>query len=241
MSEITDLSYSKTALLATVGSTLEVFLQHPLVVIKNSIQCDREISFNPTKLYKGIFINAGSMSVITAVQFSGYSFFYNNLNTCSLSSALLAGACSSVIASPFELAVVQRNKHFHSNSSSLFKMLYNNHGTKFLSKGLLSCCMRESIFTTGLLSFGPFIESKLDNTTHKSLYASTISGIVSGVASHPFDTIKANQQFKLYDTINYQKLLTVRNLYKGLLLRTVRITAAFFIINETNKHLCKFL
>ena len=50
MSEITELSYSKTSLFATVGSTLEVFLQHPLVVIKNSIQCNRQVTFNPTKV-----------------------------------------------------------------------------------------------------------------------------------------------------------------------------------------------
>lgn len=243
MTKITDLSYFQTSLLATVGSTIEVFLQHPLNIIKNNSQYGMKTTFNIRELYRGTFLNAGSMSAITAVQFSAYSFLYNNLNINSFNASLLAGACSSVITTPFELGVIQKTKMPHLKTSEIFKLQQQKYGTKFIFRGFASCCMRESVFTSGLLYLTPLIEKKLPfgNDTQKSLYASCISGIVSGIITHPFDTIKANQQFYLYDKINYEKLFKIKNIYRGLLCRTFRLTTTFFIMNQSNKFFIQYL
>ena len=183
------------------------------------------------------------MSFITATQFATYSFFSNNLKTNSLTSSLLAGACSSFITTPFELCVIQKTKNPYITSYAIFKSNIHKHGYKFIFRGFTNCCMRESIYTCGLLSLTPYIESKIpiDSETQKSLYASCISGIISGVVTHPFDTIKANQQYFLYDKINYKELFTIKNLNRGLLCRTWRIMTTFFIINESNKFFIQYL
>ena len=46
MSKLTDLTYFQTSLLATIGSTIEVYLQHPLNIIKNNSQYGMKQSFN---------------------------------------------------------------------------------------------------------------------------------------------------------------------------------------------------
>ena len=243
MSDITDISYSKASLLAIIGNTIEVYLQHPLNIIKNNSQYGLKQSFTIRELYRGIFINAGSMSFITATSFMSYSFFSNNLKTNSAVSSLLAGACSSVITTPFELCVIQKTKNPCVNSYSIFKSLQLKYGNKFIARGFSACCVRESIFTCGLLSLTPFIENKLpgQDKTRNSLYASCISGAVAGIVSHPFDTIKANQQFHLYDKINYKELFTIKKLSRGLLCRTWRIITTFFIINESNKFFIQYM
>lgn len=243
MTIITDLSYFQASILATIGNTIEVYLQHPLNIIKNNSQYGLKQSFTIRELYRGIFINAGSMSFITATQFMSFSFFSNNLKTNSFTSSLLAGACSSIITTPFELGVIQKTKTPCANSYSIFKSLQSKYGNKFITRGFSVCCVRESIYTCGLLSLTPFIEKKLpgQNKTRNSLYASCISGAIAGIISHPFDTIKANQQYFLYDKINYKELFTIKNLSRGIVCRTWRIITTFFIINESNKFFIQYI
>ena len=243
MTKITDLTYFQASILATIGNTIEVYLQHPLNIIKNNLQYGLKQQYTFRELYRGIFINAGSMSFITATQFIGYSFFSNKLKTNSFTSSLLAGACSSLITTPFELCVIQKTKNPCVNSYSIFQSLQLQYGNKFIARGFLSCCARESIYTCGLLSLTPFIEKKLpgQNKTRNSLYASCISGSIAGIISHPFDTIKANQQYYLYDKINYKELFTIKSLSRGIVCRTWRIITTFFIINESNKFFIQYM
>ena len=242
MTKITDLTYFQASILATIGNTIEVYLQHPLNIIKNNSQYGMKQQYTFRELYRGIFINAGSMSFITATQFMSYSFFSNNLKTNSFTSSLLAGACSSLITTPFELCVIQKTKNPNQSGYSIFKSLQLQYGNKFITRGFLACSARESIYTCGLLAFTPFIEKKLpiQNETQKSLYASCISGSIAGVASHPFDTIKANQQYH-YDKINYKELFTIKSLSRGIVCRTWRIISTFFIINESNKFFIQYM
>ena len=119
MTDLSKLTPFQNTVLASIGSTIEVFLQHPLNIIKNSIQYEKPVVLNRL-LYKGIFLNAGSMSLITAIQFSSFAS-YNKILNNSLASSLLAGATSALVTSPFEMMIIQRCIHNNLTTTQMIK------------------------------------------------------------------------------------------------------------------------
>lgn len=232
---LTDLTEFQNALLGGLGSSVETLIQYPLNVIKNKYQYNSKIDLSPSFLYKGIFINMSSLACITSSQFYFYKHFYNYTNNNYLSS-FSAGILSSFIASPTELFIIQ--KFNYKNFRDMHKTLFNKHGfIKFYSRGLGSCMIREGIYTVGMLSLTPYIESKLNENEHNlqnSLIASIYAGFISGTLSHPFDTMKTLKQY------NFDKNYKVKY-FKGYVPRLWRIIGTYFIINECNNRLYNFV
>lgn len=253
----TELSTYHNALMGAFGSTVEVFIQHPLLTYKNSIQSNYKIGLNLRSIYKGVGINALTMGPLTAVQFAGFGVLYNyckqnNIfesdNTRSIISSTVAGALSGLIAGPTELMIVQQQKYNQSFAKSYIN-IKKNYGYRYFSKGLLPCIIRESAYVSGYCTLTPFFEKKLVNTSPNlykeksvktSLTASIISGLIAGSISHPFDTIKTYSQSHI-DTNSVQLVRNVVKekgiifLYKGIAPRSLRIAGTFFILNECQK------
>jgi len=253
----TELSSFHNGLMGVFGSTVEVFIQHPLLTYKNSIQSNYKIDLNFRSIYKGVGINALTMGPLTAVQFAGFGILYNHYKknnifesdtTCSMISSTISGALSGLIAGPTELMIVQQQK-FNKGFFESYMNIKKNYGYCYFSKGLLSCIVRESVYVLGFCTLTPFFERKLVNTLPEmykeksvktSLTASIISGLIAGGISHPFDTIKTYSQSHI-DTNSMQltrniiKKKGISFVYKGIAPRSLRIVGTFFIINECQK------
>jgi len=253
----TELSPFHNTMLGSFGSTVEVFIQHPLLTHKNSIQSNYQIRCNLNTMYRGVGINALTMGPLTSIQFAGFGLLYNFLhknNVCqndytrSIISSTSAGALSGFIASPTELLIVQQQKYNRSFIKSYFHIKHI-YGYKCFSKGLFPCIFRESAYVAGYCTLTPFFEKKLitympkyfkKKTVKTSLTASIIAGVIAGGVSHPFDTIKTYSQLHIDTnsttlTKNILKKEGISFLFKGIIPRSLRIAGTFFILNECQK------
>ena len=236
------LTERQNAVLGVIGSSVEVAIQHPLMTIKNKYQQNKPIIFKPSNLYKGVFINMGSLGVITGAQFYLYKALYKQTNL-DMFSSLTAGLLTGFIASPAEMFIIQRHNFqsfigMHSNLIKRFGI------AKVYTRGIITCSSRESLYSAGMMTGTPVIEQYLNNIRGESLSNSIIASIVSGTIfatlSHPLDTIKTLYQENY--SYNFQsKHLFNRNLFSGLIPRVGRIIGTFFIINESNKHFSGFV
>ena len=159
-----DLNKRQTAVLGVIGSSIEVGVQHPLVILKNKIQYNSKLEFNPRFFYKGVFINMTGLGIITGYQFYVYNYLYT-LTQSDFNSSFLSGLSSGFIASPTELFIIQRF-----NYTSFFEMhmkLIQKYGVfKVYTRGLFHTMMREGIYSVGMLSLTPYIEHKLNKYEH---------------------------------------------------------------------------
>ena len=141
----TELSSFHNGLMGAFGSTVEVFIQHPLLTYKNSIQSNYKIGMNFRSIYKGVGINALTMGPLTAVQFAGFGILYNHYKknnmfgsdtTRSMISSIISGSLSGFIAGPTELMIVQQQK-FNKGFFESYMNIKKNYGYCYFSKGLL--------------------------------------------------------------------------------------------------------
>lgn len=247
---ISELTTTQQITIASIGSTIEALTQHPLNIIKNSRQYNIPIQYNPKFLYKGLMIGTSTAAFITAAQYLSYAKYYNSFNgklsnkNNSFVSSGLCGFTMSFIVTPIEMAIIQKCKLPNMNMKKMIKYNINKNGHKFLYRGFLGTSVRETMYGFGLLSLTPYLENKFSNLQLKncdSVCAAITSGVILTGVSHPFDTIKTIQQYNMYKKIDYKKYLTINNLYKGYLFRTLRNSCAFLILNESNKFFSKYI
>ena len=122
-----------------------------------------------------------------------------------------------------------------------------------LYRGLDATIIRESIYCSGFLTFGPLFTSKLkdnslffqNNHSISNLLGSCGSGVFSTLISHPFDTAKTRIQSDLignkYISIGQTiykiiKQEGIRSLFIGIMPRSLQISSAFFIINSVKDY-----
>lgn len=234
-----ELSAFQNGLLGTIGSTIEVFVQHPLNIVKNSFQTNKKIHFNFSYLYRGLWINGSSMAFITGSQFATFGYLSKVNKNHDIFNSYLSGVLSGLVSSPVELAILQKQKKSLMNYSSykILNNIYKSKGIQGIYRGLLFNSTREGIYASGMLYLTPYIEKKLFNEINitSSFISSILAGIISGTLSHPFDTIKTIYQYKVDDIIYYPR--DYRFYFSGLTPRLMRIIGTFFIINQSNKFL----
>ena len=249
-----ELTPKQNALLGSIGSTIEVFIQHPMVVWKNMLQSGKILSRNPTHYYRGVLTNGFSMFPLTATQFSGTGYFSNKLSNNryiksesnqQILASTTAGFLSGIIATPAETIIVQKQE-VKGNFIQISKNIIKKYGIKKLYRGFIPCSSRESLYTCGLLTLSPLIENSMVNkyklfekkNIYSSMSASIISGLFSGLVTQPFDTIKTHMQANLNNNNNIPQIIRSKGykaLFTGSMPRSLRIIGTFFIINESNK------
>ena len=247
---ISELTTTQQITIASIGSTIEALTQHPLNIIKNSKQYNTKIQWNPRFLYKGLTIGTSTASFITAAQYLSYGKIHNSLSgklserNNSFVSASLCGFSMAFIVNPIEMGIIQQCKYYNLNTRNIIKLNIRQNGYKFLYRGFFATSVRETMYGFGLLALTPYLENKFNDLGLKkcdSACAAITSGIILTTISHPFDTIKTVQQYNMYQKIDYKKYLTINNLYKGYLFRTLRNSCAFLILNQTNKFFVNYV
>lgn len=237
-----------------IGGTIETSIQMPLITWKICVQEGRAYPTAIREWYRGVFINASSLSPITAVQCYANQLLQtflltmvNKTNKLSeieqLGCSAGAGAISALIYGPVDLMVIQQQKYVASLSST-FNIIREKYGALKIYRGLLSCMVRESVYTMGYLGVAPVIHDRLlesqssygdyfrENRITTSIVSAILGGSFAAVLTHPVDTAKTCVQSDLEGSKYPNATWTAKYLYKegglpvlfkGVVPRTLRL------------------
>jgi len=239
----------KTLITGFSCGIMEILLTMPLDYIKNLKQNknDKNILSIIKKIYKNkgiIGFYYGSTPMIiqtlakTSLRFTLYNYLKNNLNTKNniLHSSMITGFCEGL----FLIAPTDRIKlynQFHKNDSlyNSIKNIKNKYGFSSFFKGSSFSIIKNTIgISTRFITYEYL---KKNNTP--ILLNGFLSGIVSSIISHPFDTIKTNIQINNKKEPIYKEITNIYNkggllgFMKGFTPRVIRVGMAQMIIFTT--------
>ncbi|KAL2653201.1 hypothetical protein R1flu_021329 [Riccia fluitans] len=252
-----DLNSVESGAVGALSGVIEVLLQQPSVSIKNAIQDRKPISMNPRVLYRGLFVNAGSIAPVSAIQFGVNAFLEGSLSNSPtpLQKGMIAGAAGMVsgfASSPAELVMIQQQR----TGLSLLKqiqMISKKFGPLAFFRGLPPTVVREGFFTAAYLGANPVLQEKFHaaeslraQPAMSTVLAAVVSGSTATFVTHPFDTVKTRMQANLGPQEYRSVTSTAKTLFKeggvrafycGLLPRLQRIVCAVFILGEAKTRL----
>ena len=249
------LSFSENVFLGVIGGSIETIVHMPLITLKICQQEGRNIPKNLKSWYRGLLINIGSISPVTATQFSVNNIIENkvlnnkkNMNETSkkLIAASVAGTISAFLYNPVDLIVIQQQKKSFTLNNTIID-IKKRYGISKFCRGINPCILRESMYTSGYMVCSPIIGKQFSNLNmlKDSLFFSKISGCfvagtIASLATHPIDTAKTiiqadidgKKHNNLYKTVKSVYLDDgIKGLYRGGIARIIRTCGAFFIFN----------
>ena len=260
-----DISMKRSIFIGATAGVAEILINHPLWVMKTRRQCSYSFTLNPFILYKGITYHAFSETLLAIFQIATSiqleqklknnqnfePFFHQNtFNSGALMGSLIGGGLSGFITGPTELIMTQQqknaitNKNMYTNDfSKIINLITKDYGYKRLFLGSPCTAIRESLYTCGFFTGTPIVARKLDkhlnNKTLSSSISGAITGILSAIVTHPFDTIKSIQQDAAFRTVKLHafeaaKAIYNKNGYKGFFSgigeRSLRVASATAVI-----------
>lgn len=243
----------ESLLVGIIGGTSETFLQMPLLTFKFCKQNGTKLPNNVKGWYRGCLIQVYNIAPITALQMTSNNILTKIIVHDDVISykekvgiASLAGSLSSLLYSPIDLITIQQQKNNDKITKTISK-IKNKYGFKTFYKGLLPCAIRESIYTGGYLGLAPvtanYIQNKFDiNLFYSTIYGSLLTGTITSLITHPFDTTKTVIQTEIskknntFTKMNYLiKNHGISYLYRGCVPRTLRTCGAFMICNYVER------
>eukprot|EP00602_Paraphysomonas_sp_CaronLab_P003453 CAMPEP_0185025550 /NCGR_PEP_ID=MMETSP1103-20130426/8462_1 /TAXON_ID=36769 /ORGANISM="Paraphysomonas bandaiensis, Strain Caron Lab Isolate" /LENGTH=240 /DNA_ID=CAMNT_0027558771 /DNA_START=52 /DNA_END=771 /DNA_ORIENTATION=+ len=186
---------------------IEVTLMQPTLYLKNAAQQNLPFTIDPRKLYRGLAVSIGNMSVLTGLQFPLTGIVTNVITggqnrklsaSEQISSGFAGGALSGFACAPMELVLIQQQR-FGGSLLSTPHRIVTSFGPMTMFRGLLTACGREGVFTAGYMGVGPVISNYMEHERNMSnMNAKAVGAVVAGVLastlSHPMDTIKSCMQ-----------------------------------------------
>lgn len=202
-----------------IGLT-KTIIGHPLDTIKtniqNSIKCNQYNIFN---IYNGVTYPLVSTLIINA-----NLFHFNHMIKKRTDSHYISGFITGIICSPLI------------NCFEVYKINYqignrisNKKFIKYLNKGIIATCCKESIGTSIYFGSYNFFKSK----NYNSFISGGLSGMLSWLFTYPFDTIKTRIQSG--DCNNWSSSIKKGNLMSGIgicLIRSGIINSFSFTIYD---------
>jgi len=241
------------------GGCLETGLLMPVLTWKFCAQEGRPYPKFPG-MYRGVFVQAGSVAPLTAMQMVVNGIFENLLTKGArgvtdgeaMGCALAAGATSAVLYGPVDLTSIHQQKLGLSPLATI-KTLVQEHGALILWRGVIPTAVREAIYTGGYLGIAPFFTKSLMSQKgwEEAYFSSAVlgslgAGIIANMASQPVDTAKTVVQADLTGT-TYTGMMQalgklkssegIMGLYRGGVARTLRTSGAFFVVSSI-RELC---
>ena len=238
-----------------VGGSLETTLQMPILTYKFAKQEGRPLPKTVPGWYRGVFVQAGTVAPITALQvmlngvIGSIALKGENRELTGnekICTSAVAGACSAVVYSPVDLTTIQQQK-LGLNPIQTVQHLVKEHGAMCMFRGFMPCAIREAIYTAGYLGMGPLVTAALatkfdvfdDKPFAAALTGACIAGVGAGLLTHPFDTAKTCVQSDMVGakwTSARQAMPTllresgITSLFRGGAARALRNCGAFYIV-----------
>ena len=251
------LSSGENTLLGVVAGTEVLLIVQPLLFWKNSVQQGLSVSFNPRVVYRGLGVSASSQALVSGAQFFSTGQIKRALtggedrrltNSETVGAALVGGAVSGLVCGPCELVMIQQQR-FGGTLLSTTGRLLRDHGVAAMGRGLLPTVVREASYCCGYLGIAPamsrtFEEMSSGRQSHGEssggatarVLGALVGGVIAGVASHPFDTVKTCMQGDI-ERRQYGSIRSVtaglggKGLYLGVAQRSAVIVTATLLIN----------
>jgi len=238
-----------------VGGSLETVLQMPILTFKFTKQSGRPMPTTLKGWYRGVFVQAGTVAPITAIQVMlngvlGGLMLRGEARELTDGEKMLtsagAGALSAAVYTPVDLTTIQQQK-LGLNPSQTVRHLVDTHGARSLFRGFQSCALREAIYTAGYLGLGPVLTVAIANRVPffddkpfaAALLGACVAGVSAGLLTHPVDTAKTCLQSDMVGekwTSARQAIPTlvretgVTSLFRGGAARALRNCGAFFVV-----------
>lgn len=248
------LSSAENAMVGVGAGIIEVTILQPMLYWKNATQQKLQLTFNPRTIYRGLTMSITNMGILTGLQFPLSNAVAMTLTGGekrrlssfeSISSSFIGGMVSGLVCCPMELVMVQQQR-FGGSVVSTPSRLINSHGITILSRGLITSCGREALFTAGYLGIGPSFSRELRekydfSPGNAKLLGAIGAGIIAATLSHPLDTIKTCMQGdierKRFGTFSETAKTLFqedgfKRFFKGWNWRTGRMICAVFIMGE---------
>jgi hypothetical protein len=252
--------------LSLTVASLGTDLEHKLQYWKNAVQQGLPFTMDPRVLYRGYGANTLNNGVCVMSQFGlngmiknaitgGTSRPLSDLET--IGAGVGAGALSSVLCSPLELAMIQqqvKGTGFFSTCSTLVKG-----GPLQVARGTFGMMGREGLYCGGYMGLMPVVRrtiregypDSLGKTEDSARLAATcIAGPICAFFSHPPDTLKTclqgdieRKKFSGY-TDSAKTLIKERgisSLWAGMPWRLFRQCCAIFLFDKINTELSPIL
>lgn len=249
------LSPMENLAMGSFSGALETSIQMPILTYKLCLQEGRPFPTTMKGWFRGVAVQAGTVAPITAIQFAVNGLLQSlvrgndtqrKLNDMEvIGTAAGAGALSAVVYSPVDLTTIQQQK-LAKNPVDTIRHLFKQYGVRGMTRGMMACSLRESVYTAGYLGLSPVITARLQQTpTFESssplvakITGACLAGTAAAIVTHPVDTAKTVIQADI-GRMEYPNARTafghllktegVGSLYRGFIPRTVRICGAFFV------------
>ena len=236
------------------GGCVETTLQMPILTFKFTKQEGRPMPKNFSGWYRGVFVQAGTVAPITAIQVMLNGILGNIMlggekreltDAEKMTTSAGAGALSAFVYTPVDLTTIQQQK-LNLNPIQTLQHTMREHGTLSIWRGFSVCAIREAIYTAGYLGLGPVVTIALsqnvafydDKPFAVAVTGACFAGVSAGLLTHPFDTAKTCVQADMKG-IEFAsarqaipKLLReqgVTSLFRGGAARALRNCGAFYI------------
>lgn len=221
------LTPQENTLVGSITGLVDVTTTQWILYCKNSTQQRVPLTMDIRIMYRGYVMSCANMSILTGLQFPLTGLVTNFITGGKerrltdfeqIQAATIGGYVSGVICAPLELMMIQQQRFGTSLVGTPAKVIEEG-GFRGLFRGLNATCLREGVFTGGLLGLGPVLErafsEKLEWTIGQAKVASAVaSGLIIGTISHPLDTIKTCQQGDVLGEKYGNGVATGRQLYK---------------------------
>lgn len=239
----------------SASGALEASINHPLWTWKTRAQAGLSFTIKPSIIYNGLLTSTYTMAFITGIRVALKDCILNfcdakkyNRDFSDFFSAYGGGAFSSLITTPLELGLTQKQKTSKSLSwQKTMVSLKHEHSYARWFTGLPNISMRDGIYTLGFLYLPNTLLKLVWNGDKKYFFDATLfSGFLAAITSHPFDTIKTRQQFLAHKTtypstreilINTYKDGAMSSLFQGVTLRSLRVISGIIILTYIPENL----
>mmetsp|Transcript_13494 Transcript_13494/g.40176 ORF Transcript_13494/g.40176 Transcript_13494/m.40176 type:complete len:276 (+) Transcript_13494:181-1008(+) len=251
---ILKMSPMENAITGMSAGVIEVVLLQPILYWKNATQQGLPLGFtNPRLWYRGLSTSVVNMATLTGLQFpltsSVANVFTGGVDRPlgdgeKIGAAFCGGFLSGLACGPFEFTMIQQQR-FGGSIVGTPARLISTFGVSSMSRGLGVSCIREGVFTGGVLGLCPVIVGKLKAQGYGDAEAKAAGSIGAGVCaatiSHPVDTVKSCLQGDIERKTYTSAIDTVGTLMKeggpvrffsGWAFRTGRMILAVAIMNE---------
>lgn len=248
--------------IGSAAAVVEVAVDQPLIYFKNMVQQGKPISLDRRILWRGAPGNAASLAPVTAIQVVGNNLALDWLKhkgenitvTKQMFAAFGAGALSGFVSCPSENVMLKQQNSGATLYNSV-KDIVKSHGTRGMFRALVPTMMRDGGFSAGLLGLRPILKQRLEqynsNEALLTIASGVSAGVIAGVITHPFDTVKTVMQANLQDKQaastfkELQKILhqddATKKLFKGLTARSTRVVSAITLMGYVTDKLTSML
>jgi solute carrier family 25 2-oxodicarboxylate transporter 21 len=160
-----------------LGGAVETTIQMPILTFKFSKQEGRPLPTTFGGWYRGVFVQAGTVAPITAIQMLlngmlGSLVLRGEIRNLTdgekMCTSAGAGALSALVYGPVDLTTIQQQK-LGLNPIQTLSAVIKKHGNLSIFRGFCATAIRESIYTAGYLGMGPVVTAGL--VTHFDIFS----------------------------------------------------------------------